>query len=235
MARFDNRGIITAKKTVALWFCGTGERRFLPLSGQALAVGQAEERAILAAAEPFIAARAEKLNGQLALGTIAIVALPVLHIFFAKSLLGGLAPSTGTTALAGFTVGGLLMLLAAWQYEKAVLDLRESIALALRERAASGPVPLEVPGARGLDIRLLGKAAFVLGGLILLWPLASSLWPDKGVGFSQGAWPVEAAAGLIGGVLMGILAFSALWALKLRRVSAAAEDGALGRRSDGLG
>ncbi len=48
----------------------------------------------------------------------------------------------------------------------------------------------------------------------------SNRGPAKGA-----AWGLEAAAGAVGGVVIGILLFVALWELRLRRIAASSEDG----------
>jgi hypothetical protein len=126
--------------------------------------------------------------------------------------------------IATFTVGGLLMLLAAWHYERSLFDLRDAVALALREKDAGGPLRPIVPGAREPDIRKLGLIAFSLTGLFLLWPLAGALWKRFQPASDVAGWTLEAAAGLVAGPVLGILAFALVWALWLRRASASPED-----------
>jgi hypothetical protein len=222
MAKLDNSGIRIARKTTRRWFCGSAARLFLPLKGPGLPVSRAEELAILAAAEPFIARRFDRLSGQLSLGLMLAVALPLLYIWLGSGK-GGAAPSLSLIATATFSLGGVLMLAAGWRYERAVLDLRDAVALALREREEGAPAALKMPEGRGPDIRKLGLAAFCLTGLFLLWPLAALL--SGGRGAKAAAWPVDAAAGMAGGIVLGIMAFLALWTLWLGRASAAAEDG----------
>lgn len=213
MARLDNSGIRTAKKTVALWFGGGEARVFLPLSGAGLAVDRAEERAILAAAEPYIADRYDRLNGQLALAVMLTVALPVLHRFFGERLLGALSPPSGTVTIAGVTLGGLAALLAAWRYERAVMDLRDGVALALRERDAHGALPPIVPEERERSIRWLAGLAFGLAGLLMLWPLAGAVVERLGPGASS---LLATAGGFVAGLLLWILGYAVVWALWLR-------------------
>jgi hypothetical protein len=224
MGKLNNAGMRTARKTARRWFCGSGARHFLPLRGPGLPVSRAEELAILAAAEPFIARRFNRLSGQLSLGLMLAVALPLLSIWLGSGK-GGAAPSLSLVATAIFSLGGVLMLAAGWRYERAVLDLRDAVALALRERAGGAPAALRMPEGRGPDIRKLGLAAFCLTGLFLLWPLGAVLWGGYGAWSEASAWPLDAAAGLACGIVLGIMAFLALWTLWLGRASAAPEDG----------
>jgi len=221
MAKLDNSGIRTAKKTVARWFHGSETRRFLPLSGAGLAVSRAEERAILAAAERYIAARFDRLNGQLALALMLTVGVPTLHAFHGDRLPAALSPPSGAVALASFTLGGAAMLWAAWRYERSVLDLRDGVALALRERDAGSALPPIVPEERDRTIRHMAAIAFVLAGLLLLWPLAGAVPEWSGPGAAR--W-LTTAGGFVAGLLLWIFGYAAVWALWLRGRSAPPED-----------
>ena len=135
------------------------------------------------------------------------------------SLAGGTAlaewTSVGTISAATFSFGGLAMLAAGWSYERSVFDLRDSIAMSLRERTGGAVAALAVPEGREPDLRKLAVVAFLLTGVFMLWPLVSTLWKNA-------AAPLNAASGLALGIALGILLFVTVWVVWLR--PAAPED-----------
>lgn len=215
MARLDNSPIRLAKANVDRWFAKTpAGPAFLPGNGKALPIDENVALGIRAGAEQFVARSYDDLQKRMLIHMVIIV-LIVVAIQYIRS---GLDPVLDTILLyisyALYTAHGLFALNDAWKWERSVMDLRDAIAHALREKV---PLPPTLAGGQAVvepDYRLLGGITFSIVALFMLF---------KGVKLPDFVSPWLPAIGV--GVVVGIVTWIAgfVW---LQRIGALPpEDG----------
>lgn len=209
MARLDNSPVYVAKANVDRWFSKTpAGPAFLPGNGKALPVAEDVALGIRAGAEQFVARSYDGLQKRLLIHMFVLLAI-IIGIDFIRA---GLDPVLDDILLyisyALYTAHGLFALNDAWKWERSVLDLRDAIAHALREKV---PLPPTLAGVHAVvepDYRLLGGITFSIMAVFTLF---------IGVKLPEFISPWVPAIGL--GVIVGIITWTAgfIW---LQRIGA---------------
>jgi hypothetical protein len=210
----------TARTIVARWFIGGSERKFVPLSAPVIPVSRNEELAITAEAERAVAELHERMSLLLFWTATLAGATPWLGFVLGRRYGWFSGLPTGAGAIGALCIAGIAILWTVWHYERAQFDLRDTIALALRERRH---LALAEPERETLDLRQLSTIVMVLLGAGLFGLVANGL-----LSLAEKLPAFRALAGVVAGIAGGGVLFGGFWLFRRR---AAAEDGAdcLGR------
>jgi hypothetical protein len=209
----------TAQTIVGRWFIGGAERNFVPLSGPVIPVSRDEELAITADAERAVEQLQGRMSQLLTWTMILAGGTPWLGFELGRRYGWFTSLPTGTGAIGALCLAGVAILWIVLHHERAQFDLRDAIALGLRERRHLS-VPAPDPGL--VDLRQLLTIVCVLLGAALLGVVASGL-----IGMAKlalvSAPLLRGLAGVAAGVGGGVVLFVGFWLFRLRR-SAAPED-----------